>query len=114
MLTVVVALGAIVASARPAAAHATLLQTTPGDEAIVEKAPGTVELRFSESVKASTGGVTVFGPGGDRADRGSVQRREGGAVVAAPVDSRAEGTYTTPWRVTSDDGPHDHRVLRLP
>ena len=103
-LMIAVALGAIAASASPAAAHATLLQTTPGDEAIVEKAPGTVELRFSESVKASTGGVTVFGPKGDRADRGSVQRRDGGTVVIAPVDASAQGTYTVAWRVTSDDG----------
>ena len=99
-----VALGLIGGSAGPAAAHATLLQTTPPDEAVLDTAPGTVELRFSESVKASTGGVTVFGPRGDRADRGAVQRREGGAVLNAPVDADAQGTYTVAWRVTSDDG----------
>lgn len=103
-LMVVVALGAIGASASPAAAHATLLQTTPANETVVDKAPESVELRFSESVKASTGGVTVFGPGGDRADRGAVQRREGGTVVTAPIDARDQGSYTVAWRVTSDDG----------
>lgn len=46
-LMLVVALWAIGASARPAVAHATLLQTTPSNEAVVDKAPGTVELRFS-------------------------------------------------------------------
>lgn len=97
-------LGAIGVSADPAAAHATLLQTTPGDEAVVDKAPATLELRFSEPVQAGGGGVTVFGPTGKRADRGSAQRREGGTVVTAPVDADPQGTYTVAWRVTSDDG----------
>lgn len=103
-LLVLVVLWLIVGSAGPAAAHATLLQTTPGDEAVVQESPGTLELRFSEPVEASPGGITVFGPGGDRADRGSVQRREGGTILTARVDAEAEGTYTVAWRVTSDDG----------
>lgn len=103
-IMVILALGAIGVSASPAVAHATLLQTTPANETVVDEAPDSVELRFSESVKASTGGVTVFGPEGDRADRGAVERAEDGTLVTAPIDAEGQGSYTVAWRVTSDDG----------
>ena len=104
VLALVVGALGIVLAAGPAAAHATLLQTTPPNEEVVERAPGKIDLRFSEAVRASSGGIKVFGPEGDRADRGSVQRAEGGTILSAPVDAGSRGTYTVAWRVTSDDG----------
>lgn len=94
----------VVAGARPAAAHATLETTAPGADALVREPPRAVELWFSEPVDPGLGGVKVIGPDGGRADRGRVERRQGGRLLRAPVDALVEGTYTVAWSVVSDDG----------
>lgn len=101
---VLLALAGLVATADPATAHANLLETTPSNDAVVDEGPDSVELRFTEAVEASTGGVTVFGPGGGRVDPGSVERDDDGVLLRVPISSQAEGTYTVAWRVTSEDG----------
>lgn len=92
--------------ARPAAAHATLLETTPSNDEVIERAPREVRLRFDERVDTFDGSIRVFDPTGDRVDEGQVRRVEDGAVVVAPVDARRQGTYTVAWRVVGSDG-HD-------
>ena len=93
-----------VATAAPASAHADLLETTPAPEELLDDGPDTVDLRYTEPVEASAGGVRVFGPDGERADRGSIDQREGGELLRVPIESGDEGTYTVSWRVTSEDG----------
>jgi copper transport protein len=99
-----VALGAVVGTAGPAAAHATLLETTPADDSLVGAVPAAVELRYSEAIDFGSGGVEVYDPGGDRVDRGSVDMSEESTVASVPIDDGGQGTYTVAWRVTSDDG----------
>jgi copper transport protein len=55
-------------------------------------------------VRAVAGGIEVYGPDGERVDRGDTETSEGGKVVAAPVEGDARGTYTVAWRVVSEDG----------
>lgn len=100
----VLALSVVVLTAGPAAAHANLLETTPSPDAILEAGPSSVQLRFTEPVEASAGGVSVFGPDGERVDRGAIDRAEDGVLLDVPVDAGTEGTYTVAWRVTSEDG----------
>lgn len=102
----VVAVALVGPWARPAAAHATLLETTPANDERVERAPTEVRLRFDEGVDTFDGSVRVFDSGGDRVDGGQVSERDGGAVVVAAVDARRQGTYTVAWRVVGSDG-HD-------
>lgn len=92
--------------ARPAAAHATLLETTPANDELVERAPTEVRLRFDEGVDTFDGSIRVFDSAGDRVDRGQVRRQQEGAVVVAAIDARRQGTYTVAWRVVGSDG-HD-------
>ncbi len=89
-----------------ALAHATLLETTPGNDAMLERAPEEVLLRFDEGVDTFEGSVRVLDRDGERVDRGRVVRREGGAVIAAAVDAGGTGTHTVVWRVVGSDG-HD-------
>lgn len=103
-IAAVIGSGLVLPEARPAGAHAILLQTTPANESLIEAAPGSVGLTFSEPVKASTGGVTAFGPDGERVDRASVTRSRDGEVLDAEIDAGEPGTYTVAWRVTSEDG----------
>lgn len=101
---IVLALPAGVVMAGPAAAHANLLETTPAPDSVLDAAPESIVLRFTEPVQTSAGGVSVFGPAGERVDRGAVDRAEDGEVLDVPIDAGAEGSYTVAWRVTSEDG----------
>lgn len=90
--------------ARPAAAHATLLETTPSNDEVIERAPTEVRLRFDEGVDTFDGSIRVFDSAGDRVDGGRVRQMEDGAVVVATVDASRQGTYTAAWRVVGSDG----------
>lgn len=103
LVVALVGLAVVVGAARPAAAHATLEATTPPADSVLDSAPAVVELRFSEAVDPALGGVRVFGPDGDRADRGRVERADGDRVVRVPVDAGQQGTYTVAWSVVSED-----------
>lgn len=104
MVVVAVAAVAVIGWGSPARAHATLLETSPAGDAVVAAVPSAVELVYSEAVDVGSGGVEVFGPDGDRVDRGSVEMSEDELVVSVPIDDGGEGTYTVAWRVTSEDG----------
>jgi copper transport protein len=99
-----VAVTALVAGAAPASAHATLIGTAPAADGVIDAPPEAVELRFDEQVEVVEDAVQVFGPDGDRVDRGQVEAIDGGATLRAPVDQGPQGTYTVAWRVTSEDG----------
>src|SRR5829696_1639321 len=95
---------ALVGAARPVAAHATLLETTPANDAVIDAAPASVELRYSEPVAVAGEGIQVYGPDGARVDRGTADLLDGGELVSVPIDSGGKGTHTVAWRVTSEDG----------
>jgi len=96
-----VTLAALVA-APGAAAHATLRQTEPGNDTVVES-PGEIVLRFSEPVETGLGAVRVLAAGGGRVGTGSLTRPTDSSVRVALPDHLPDGTYTVAWRVTSAD-----------
>lgn len=98
-----VAVGATLATtAQPAAAHATLLSTVPAGDELLASAPEAVELSFDEPVEVLEGAaIRVFGPDGERVDRGAVD--VDGPTLTAPIDGAQRGTYTVAWRVLSGD-----------
>jgi copper transport protein len=89
--------------AAPAGAHATLIGTVPAADGVVDAVPAAVELRFDEPVELVDDAVQVFGPDGGRVDQGTVETRDGGATLVAPLGGDTQGTYTVAWRVTSED-----------
>ena len=96
--------GALLAGgAAPAGAHATLIGTNPAADGVVDAVPEAVELRFDEPVELVDDAVQVFGPDGERVDRGTVDTQDAGATLVAPIDGGSQGTYTVAWRVTSED-----------
>ncbi|HEX6423917.1 MAG TPA: copper resistance protein CopC [Acidimicrobiales bacterium] len=92
----------LVGNASPAGAHATLVGTVPAADAMVDAVPDAVELQFDEPVEVADDAVQVFGPGGQRVDRGVVETDDG-MTLRAPLDAGDAGTYTVAWRVTSED-----------
>ncbi len=101
---VVAAVGWAVITAAPAAAHATLVSTSPVRDEVVTTAPTEVVLRFDEPVTTGLGGVRVIGPDGRRADQGSLSSTDGDQVLRRPVAAVGRGTYTVAFRVQSADG----------
>ncbi|MDT0267163.1 copper resistance protein CopC [Streptomyces sp. DSM 44915] len=107
LLTVGLAVGALAAlllGATPAAAHATLTGTSPGDGEVVAEAPAEVVLTFSEQVSVSDDGIRVLAPDGERVDTGGVSARAGGGEQGVTVrPDLADGTYTVAWQAISND-----------
>ena len=87
-----------------AGAHATLIESTPGNDEVVAEAPSRVTLRFDEGVNVDDEGVKVLSADGDRVDSGPPDVRDGGRLVEVDVDDGGVGTYTVSYRVLSDDG----------
>jgi copper transport protein len=95
----------VVAFARPAQAHAVLLDTTPGFDEIVNEQPERVVANFSEPVEINFGALRVFDGSGERVDTDDSDHVEGEPASIA-VGLRPElddGTYTATYRVISAD-----------
>jgi copper transport protein len=95
-------LGAGVVTAPPAAAHAELVSTAPGEGARLEQAPGEVTLTFSEGVSLGAGYARVLDAAGDRVDAGSATV-EGDTVVVPLRSDLADDGYLVTYRVVSAD-----------
>jgi methionine-rich copper-binding protein CopC len=102
------AAGVLVAVAIPASAHPALKQSSPSQGAVLDAAPESLRLTFTEPVESAFTRVKVV----DRAGveiAGSTVRADPGdpsiAVVALPA--LRPGAYTATWSALGRDG---HRV----
>ena len=84
-------------------AHATLLETTPSNDAVVAAAPDRVVLRFDEPIETVLGSVRVYGGDAKRVDNGEETRPQPEEVTVGLPTGLAKGTYTVTWRVISAD-----------
>jgi hypothetical protein len=102
---VVVALIALLWSATPAAAHNTLIGSTPTNGAQVDSGPDKVELTFDQPVQFGQGlnTVAVLGPNNDHWEAGSPQVASN-VVTAAVRPLGPAGIYKIGYRVLSADG----------
>ena len=87
-----------------AAAHAGLVRSDPASDQVVQTAPRTVTLTFSESVETALGAIRVFDASARRVDGGDTTRAGGNAVSTRIDQTLARGSYTVSWRVASADG----------
>ncbi|MEV0645135.1 copper resistance CopC family protein [Phytomonospora sp. NPDC050363] len=100
-----VAIAAVLLTAAPAAAHAQLVSSDPEDGAVLDEAPETAVLEFSESIDApSTQIALTDSTGAVIPTRPFVVE---GMRVTIPLDLPAGGIYTIGYRIVSEDG---HRV----
>ena len=86
----------------PAWAHATLTKTEPGFAQRVERSPGSVMLRFDQSVEALPNAIEVYTSKGHVVS-GLARTGDDHRTVTVPVRKLARGGYTVRWRVTSAD-----------
>jgi copper transport protein len=96
---------AFVLLAGPASAHAVLEQSTPRPDSVLATAPAEVTLRYDEPVTLLGDSLRVYGPDGQRVDRGDVGHPAGhGDEVRVSLGRTApQGTYLVAWRVVSAD-----------
>ncbi|MDP5182346.1 copper resistance protein CopC [Blastococcus sp. BMG 814] len=95
-------LGAGIGTAGPAAAHATLVATTPGEGARVDTAPDEVTLQFTEGVSLGAGYARVLGADQQRVDAGNASV-DGGVVTIPLRGGLPDGGYLVTYRVISAD-----------
>ncbi len=95
-------LAAAVATASPAAAHASLESSSPVDGSTLTATPPEIMLRFNEPIKDGLNEVTVTTGSSDVAD-GEVQV-EGEAVYQPVKHTMKPGKYTVKYKVVSADG----------
>lgn len=95
-------LGAGIVTAGPAAAHATLVSTDPGEGARLDAAPSVVSLRFSEGVSLDAGYARVLDAAQARVDAGAASA-DGGVLTIPLRDDLPEGGYLVTYRVISAD-----------
>lgn len=102
-LLVVILLGVVtILSARPAAAHASLIASDPPEDAALDDAPTQVTLTFSEQVEHQFARVEVTASDGARVESG--EATVDGAQVSMPLASLTRvGTYRVSYHVVSAD-----------
>jgi len=100
LLLVMIAAG--VGLAPPAAAHNTLIGSSPADGSTVQTAPTTVTMTFDQPVINYQPAVTVTGPNGNSFTVGHPV--VSGSMVSIGVSAGPAGRYAAAYRVVSADG----------
>jgi copper transport protein len=109
---VAVALLAFVALALPAsaAAHATLIATTPANGAVLSKAPRLVRVEFDDTIRVAPGNAAV-----SNVTNGSVlggPPAAHGRELTLPLRAGLQnGDYSVRWSIVSDDGHREEGVI---
>ena len=97
------AIGLAVGVAPAAFAHATLIETEPSNDAIVEESPDRVMLQFDEGVESALGAIRVYDGDGRQVDAGEIARPSRDRVEVSIGRRLQRGTYTVTWSVISAD-----------
>lgn len=85
----------------PAAAHTSLVSTTPEAGSTVQSLPDQVSATFAEDI--DTGYLVVNAPNGEQATTGD-PLINGDTIRIATTDLNISGTYALSYRVVSSDG----------
>jgi copper transport protein len=106
---VLAALVAALALPGAALAHATLLQTTPVNGAVLAKAPTAVIVVFDDSVRVAGGNAAVDNESQRSVLAGKATVR--GRDLTIPLKPLADGAYSVRWSIVSEDGHREEGVL---
>lgn len=93
-----------------AAAHATLVRTSPANGAVLQRAPQAVRVIFDDDVTRGPGNEVVRNGGGSVLD--GRPRIAGGRTLVLPLRrGLADGAYSVRWSIVSDDGHLERGVF---
>jgi copper transport protein len=88
-----------------ASAHATIIQTTPSDQQVLETRPRAITLKWSEAVDLNDQSIRLLDGAGQEIETAGARPGPEGpstAVLELPSDL-GDGTYIVAWRVVSTD-----------
>jgi copper resistance protein C len=102
---------------RPVVAHAIVLDSVPARDAVLDRSPSRVVLRFNSKIEKRLSRVTLSVAGGAPvatpiADDGATGDREPDRVVV-PLPPLPPGGYVLRYKVLSADGHITEGVLRF-
>jgi methionine-rich copper-binding protein CopC len=93
------------ARAKPAAAHAVLLSSSPARRATLHRPPPRVELTFNERLEPAYSTLSVWDAAGTQVDRRDLAvTGEDGRRLSVSLPPLPAGRYTVKFRVLSVDG----------
>ena len=101
-LTVAAAGALVLVTGAPAAAHASLLSTSPDDGSVVRAAPDQIVLTFNEPIRTEPDSVRAFTA--DGSDWKVDFQGEDNRLVVTPDEDPGTGTVVVAWKVISADG----------
>ncbi|MEI7999726.1 MAG: CopD family protein [Actinomycetes bacterium] len=89
--------------ALPAAAHADVVEVSPGAGAVLTNPPRSLAIQFTEGVAKVRNGLALFDGAGRRVPVGRLRRPGPDRLVLAVRGDLPDGTYIVTWRAVSDD-----------
>ncbi len=93
-----------------AAAHATLIGTSPVNGAVLDRAPESVRVMFDDRIRVAPGNAAVSNSSSASVVAG--RPRVSGHELIIPLRAGlADGVYSVRWSVASDDGHREQGVL---
>lgn len=98
------AIGVLILGTGVASAHATVIASSPADGSSVATSPTDVSITFSESISATSGGLSVLDRDGARVDGGTSTVVDGRTLTTTITRALPDGTYVMTYRVLSADG----------
>ncbi|MCC5479690.1 copper resistance CopC/CopD family protein [Streptomyces barringtoniae] len=103
VLLLLAVLGALLAGAGPASAHAALTGSDPAQGVVVKQAPAQVSLTFSEKVAMNDDSLRVLDPRGKPVQTGTPANLSGTTYAVKLRSGLGDGTYTVTYQVVSAD-----------
>jgi methionine-rich copper-binding protein CopC len=105
LLTFVIAILGLIATAVRVEAHAFLVRAEPRVGSKVRKAPTEVRVWFSEAVQAGASSIKVFDASGKQVDKKDTHscRANRAVLCVSLIPGLTAGSYKVTWRVTSAD-----------
>ncbi|MGW1809935.1 copper resistance CopC/CopD family protein [Streptomyces sp. NPDC002078] len=103
VLLLLAVIGALLASAGPASAHAALTGSDPAQGVVVKQAPSQVSLTFSEKVAMNDDSLRVLDPRGKPVQTGTPGNLSGTTYAVKLKSGLGKGTYTVTYQVVSAD-----------
>ncbi|MBH8608629.1 copper resistance protein CopC [Thermoactinomyces sp. CICC 10521] len=85
-------------------AHASLLDSSPGDHQILSRSPSFLRLHFSEPLQEGLYQVRLLDAQGKQIPLSPRTDRRDASRIITPLPSLPKGTYTVSWNVVSGDG----------
>jgi copper transport protein len=103
-LALLAAFGVLLGGGGTAFAHASLVNSTPAANSVLEVGPEAIVLDFDEAIEAGLASIVLYDSDSRALEVGSPTAGADDTIVSVTAPSLDDGLYAVVWRVTSADG----------